>query len=130
MRKFEDTHTWWLKSVKLLNKIFRGRSSHGRARQCPLPRQREGKNFLYPYGNFPSRKSREMIQKRLSRKFTGITRGGRNSARFQQDFSKIFKVRVRLNRSQNKLYKARVHIDAINKFKIVENIFVAFFVNN
>lgn len=47
-----------------------------------------------------------------------------------QDFSKIFKVRVRLNRSQNKLYKARVHIDAINKFKIVENIFVAFFVNN
>jgi len=57
-------------------------------------------------------------------------RGGRNSARFQQDFSKIFKVRVRLNRSQNKLYKARVHIDAINKFKIVENIFVAFFVNN
>lgn len=43
-----------------------------------------------------------------------------------QDFSKIFKVRVRLNRSQNKLHKARVRIDATSKFKIVENTFVAF----
>lgn len=126
MRKLEDTHTWWLKSVKLLNKIFHGRSSSVGPGSA-LYREKEKERIFYIL-------TRIFLKGNRARRYRNVCRGNvvhgdrarRKKCKISTRFSKYVWIAHKVNDS-----KAWFHImisywrDKIN-FKLWKTYFLSF----